>query len=102
MSDSFSSRLENLFDWKPDNSCRNIFAIYARTEGEPLRIIVGRLPELEGNSVFSRSKYLEDKLDHIRNILMWEPRGHSDMYGCIVTLPFSKALELNLGQKINF
>ena len=90
MSDSFSSRLENLFNWKPDNSCINILTIDAHTEGEPLRVIVGGLPELKGNSVLSKRKYLKDNFDHIRKVLMWEPRGHSDMYGCIVTPPFSK------------
>ena len=28
-------------------------------------------------------------LDHLRTALMWEPRGHADMYGCIVTPPVS-------------
>jgi len=90
MSNSFSNRLEKLFNWKPDNSCINIFTVDAHTEGEPLRVIVGGLPELKGNSILSRRKYLKDNLDHIRKVLMWEPRGHADMYGCIITPPFSK------------
>ncbi len=28
-----------------------------------------------------------ENLDHLRTALMWEPRGHADMYGCIVTPP---------------
>jgi trans-L-3-hydroxyproline dehydratase len=28
-----------------------------------------------------------ENLDHLRTALIWEPRGHADMYGCIVTPP---------------
>ncbi|MCB0054026.1 MAG: proline racemase family protein, partial [Caldilinea sp.] len=28
-----------------------------------------------------------EQLDHLRRALMWEPRGHADMYGALLTEP---------------
>ena len=62
------------------------------TAGEPLRIIVDGLPEIKDQSILECRRYFKDELDSIRTGLMWEPRGHSDMYGCvllhIITLGF--------------
>ena len=55
--------------------------------GEPLRVIVDGFPEIKGNTVLERRRYLKENLDHYRTSLMWEPRGHADMYGCIITPP---------------
>lgn len=57
------------------------------TGGEPLRIITGGLPEIPGKTVLERRRYFRDCLDHIRTGLMWEPRGHADMYGAVLTPP---------------
>ncbi len=57
------------------------------TGGEPLRVIVDGLPELKGNSVLDYRKYCKKNYDHLRTSLMFEPRGHTDMYGCILTPP---------------
>ena len=59
------------------------------TGGEPLRIITGGLPEIPGNTVLERRRYFREHLDHIRTGLMWEPRGHADMYGVVLTPPNS-------------
>jgi trans-L-3-hydroxyproline dehydratase len=55
------------------------------TGGEPLRIVTGGLPPIEGRTVLERRRFFRDNLDHIRTALMWEPRGHADMYGAVVT-----------------
>src|SRR6266700_7515818 len=64
-----------------------ITTIDAHAAGEPLRIITGGLPELPGNTSLERRQYMRQHFDHIRRALMWEPRGHYNMYGCIVTPP---------------
>jgi proline racemase len=61
-----------------------IRCIDAHTEGEPLRVVVGGYPELRGKTVLERRRYAREHFDHLRTALMWEPRGHADMYGCIV------------------
>ncbi|PJA98267.1 MAG: proline racemase [Ignavibacteriales bacterium CG_4_9_14_3_um_filter_30_11] len=96
MNKSFSDRLKNIYNWNPNKSCENIFTVDAHTEGEPLRVIIGGLPELKGNSVLERRRYIKENFDHIRKALMWEPRGHGDMYGCIVTPPFSKEADFGV------
>jgi len=72
-----------------DNTLK-ISTIDMHTEGEPLRVIIGGFPELKGNSLLSRRRYLKENFDHLRTALMFEPRGHADMYGCILTPPFSE------------
>ena len=59
----------------------------AHTAGEPLRIITGGLPPLPGATVLAKRRYFRENLDHIRTGLMWEPRGHADMYGAVLTEP---------------
>uniref|UniRef100_A0A3B5L8W7 trans-L-3-hydroxyproline dehydratase n=2 Tax=Xiphophorus couchianus TaxID=32473 RepID=A0A3B5L8W7_9TELE len=54
------------------------------TGGEPLRIIVAGYPEVRGDSVLSKRRYAREHLDHLRKVLMFEPRGHYDMYGALI------------------
>ncbi|HDZ41766.1 MAG TPA: proline racemase [Bacteroidetes bacterium] len=59
------------------------------TCGEPLRIITGGLPDLKGNTILEKRKYFAANYDNIRTALMFEPRGHADMYGAVLTGPSS-------------
>ncbi len=79
--------LQSLVDWYPPKNWIKITTIDAHTEGEPLRIFTSGLPELKGNSILEKRKYFKENYDHLRTALMWEPRGHADMYGCIITEP---------------
>ena len=80
---------DKLLSWKPPSDWKKITTIDAHTEGEPFRVITGGLPEIPGNSVLERRRYVREHLDDLRTALMWEPRGHADMYGCIVIPPDS-------------
>lgn len=57
------------------------------TAGEPFRIVTGGLPDLPGASILERRRFLRDRLDGVRTALMWEPRGHADMYGGVLVPP---------------
>lgn len=74
-------------DWQPPEDWVRITAIDAHTAGEPLRIITGGWPEMPGDTILAKRRYAREQLDHLRTALMWEPRGHADMYGCIPTEP---------------
>jgi trans-L-3-hydroxyproline dehydratase len=74
-------------DWSPPSDWNTITTIDAHAAGEPLRIITGGLPPIPGNTILEKRRFAQDHLDHIRTALMWEPRGHADMYGCILTEP---------------
>jgi proline racemase len=52
------------------------------TAGEPFRIVVGGVPALRGGTALERRRWAAEHLDHVRRLLVNEPRGHADMYGC--------------------
>ncbi len=64
-----------------------ITAVDAHTGGEPLRIFTGGLPTIPGETILAKRAYLRAHWDHLRTATMWEPRGHADMYGAILTEP---------------
>jgi len=74
-------------DFQPPENWLQIKTIDMHTGGEPLRVIVDGFPELQGNSVLDYRRYCKENYDHLRTALMFEPRGHADMYGCILTPP---------------
>lgn len=57
------------------------------TGGEPLRIITSGYPAIEGDTILQKRAHVRDNLDHLRKILMFEPRGHFDMYGALLVEP---------------
>ena len=57
------------------------------TGGEPLRIVTGGYPDLPAGTILEKRAYVRDKLDHLRKMLMFEPRGHADMYGALLVEP---------------
>lgn len=74
-------------NWQPPAHWTRITSVDAHTAGEPLRIITGGLPDLPGETILQKRQYARQHIDHLRRALMWEPRGHADMYGCILTPP---------------
>ena len=62
---------------------RRIKTVDAHAEGEPLRIIVEGWPEPEGETMLAKRAYARAHHDELRRSLMWEPRGHADMYGAL-------------------
>jgi len=57
------------------------------TAGEPLRIVTGGLPDIPGETMLAKRRFMQNRLDGFRKILMLEPRGHADMYGAVLTDP---------------
>ena len=76
-----------LKNWKPPEDWKVITTIDAHTEGEPLRVIIGGLEEIPGDTMLEKRRYALENIDYLRTGLMWEPRGHADMYGAIITKP---------------
>jgi trans-L-3-hydroxyproline dehydratase len=71
----------------PPSSWPVITTLDMHTGGEPLRVITGGLPEIKGATILEKRRYFREHFDYIRTGLMWEPRGHADMYGAILTEP---------------
>jgi proline racemase len=73
-----------------------IRTLEAHTAGEPLRIVLSGFPDLPGTTILEKRRYLKKNLDHLRTALMWEPRGHADMYGCLLTEPVNPGSHLGV------
>jgi proline racemase len=66
------------------------------TAGEPFRIVSGGVPPLRGGTIMAKRRYALDHLDEIRQLLVFEPRGHADMYGGFVTEPEDAGAQLGV------
>ncbi|HEX5470210.1 MAG TPA: proline racemase family protein [Gaiellaceae bacterium] len=66
------------------------------TAGEPFRIVTGGVASLEGTTVLERRRFALERLDDVRKLLVHEPRGHADMYGCFVTAPDDDGADLGV------
>ncbi|MCU4175254.1 proline racemase family protein [Carboxylicivirga sp. N1Y90] len=80
----------NKWEWQPPSNWLKIKTVDLHTGGEPLRVLYGGLPEVKGNTILEKRRYFRDQLDHIRTGTMFEPRGHADMYGALITEPITK------------
>jgi len=82
--------------WQPPRSWQRITTIEAHTAGEPLRVLTSGFPDLPGDTILAKRRFARENYDKLRTALMWEPRGHADMYGCIVTEPVTSDGDLGV------
>lgn len=66
---------------------RVISTIDSHAAGEPLRIFTSGVPPLPGATLLERRRHLKANHDDLRRALLFEPRGHADMYGAVLTPP---------------
>ncbi|MCI0431271.1 MAG: proline racemase family protein [Rhodospirillales bacterium] len=64
-----------------------IETVEMHTGGEPVRLVVDGFPEILGETILDKRRYARERLDHLRRLLIFEPRGHFDMYGAIPVAP---------------
>lgn len=62
-------------------------AVDSHTEGMPTRVITGGVGAVPGATMAERRRHFAGHLDHLRTLLMYEPRGHSAMSGAILQPP---------------
>lgn len=62
-----------------------VTTIDTHTGGNPTRTVTSGAPELIGNTMTEKMMYMSEHYDHFRQALMFEPRGHEVMSGCILT-----------------
>jgi trans-L-3-hydroxyproline dehydratase len=70
-------------------SGERIEAIDMHTAGEPTRIILNTPSLPAGADILARRRAAQSAWDRYRRMLMFEPRGHQDMYGALVLPPVS-------------
>lgn len=66
---------------------RTFSCIDAHTAGNPVRVVSGGGPQLEGDTMSKRRQHFLNEYDWIRTGLMFEPRGHDMMSGSILYPP---------------
>lgn len=93
---SAAMELSALQSWEAPEDWLSITVIDSHTGGEPFRLVVDGLPEIEGETVLARRRYAQDHLDDYRKLLMWEPRGHADMYGGWIGSPTTPGSDLSV------
>jgi len=79
--------IKKLKNWQAPEDWFEIQTIDAHTGGEPLRIIISGFPKLKGATLLEKRASAKNDFDQIRKALMWEPRGHADMYGALIVDP---------------
>ena len=83
-------------EWQPPEGLHRVTTIDAHTAGEPLRVILSGFPELEGSTILDRRRAAQEHHDALRTALMWEPRGHADMYGCLIVPPETEGADFGV------
>ena len=58
--------------------------IDTHTAGHPTRVIFSGIPRLDGATVRERREDFKAHFDHLRTLLLHEPRGHSAMVGLVL------------------
>jgi proline racemase/trans-L-3-hydroxyproline dehydratase len=66
------------------------------TAGEPFRIVTGGVDPIPGATILEKRRYALEHLDDVRALLVNEPRGHADMYGCFVTDAVAEGSDLGV------
>ena len=73
---------------------KTFFCVDAHTCGNPVRVVAGGAPLLEGKNMFERRQHFLREFDWIRKGLMFEPRGHDMMSGSILYPPTDPANDI--------
>ena len=66
------------------------------TAGEPFRIVTDGVEPPRGATILDKRRDALERLDHVRRLLVHEPRGHADMYGCFVVEPNDDGADLGV------
>lgn len=73
-----------------------ISVIDTHAAGEPARLVTAGIPKIPGKNMVEKKQYLIDHMDHIRKSVMFEPRGHQDMFGAFILSPTTDEADFGL------
>ena len=78
----------------PLDPALRIETVEMHTGGEPVRIVTAGYPALQGATLLAKRRDALTRLDAYRRFIMWEPRGHFDMYGVLPVTPDHPAADM--------
>jgi proline racemase len=73
-----------------------ISTIDTHTGGNPTRTVTSGAPKLIGRTMTEKMVYMKEHHDDFRRLLMYEPRGHGVMSGCILTEPCDPTADIGV------
>ena len=73
--------------WKAPTDWLCIKSIDAHTAGEPLRVVTEGWPDMPGETILAMREHARVHHDHLCRVIILEPRGHADMYACLLVPP---------------
>jgi len=82
--------------WRGPSGWRLARTIDAHTGGEPFRVVIEGAPPIPGDTMLAKRQWAEEQVDSLRRVLIWEPRGHADMYGCFLTEPVTPTADFGI------
>lgn len=74
----------------------SIETIDTHTMGEATRTVISGFPEILGETMMEKKEFVRENYDHLRKLLMNEPRGHKDMFGSILTAPTNSKCDIGI------
>ena len=74
----------------------SVAAVDYHTGGEPFRIVTSDVGPIAGRTILEKRRHCAEHLDDVRRLLVFEPRGHADMYGCFVVEPEDGGADLGV------
>lgn len=76
-----------LHEWALPSHGLKVETVDAHAGGQSLRVILRGVPPLRGRTMEERQAYVRKHFDHLRRSLLFEPRGHAELYACLLTPP---------------
>jgi len=73
-----------------------VTTIDTHTGGNPTRTVTSGAPTLIGSTMTEKMVYMSEHHDDFRRALMFEPRGHEVMSGCILTEPCDPTADIGV------
>ena len=73
-----------------------ISVIDTHTAGEAARLVTAGIPKIPGKDMVEKKQYFIEYLDDVRKSVMFEPRGHQDMFGAFLLPPTKEEADFGL------
>lgn len=80
-------RAPRIMTWEPPAHWLRFTTIDAHTAGEPLRVVTSGWPDMPGDTILAMRAHAREHHDDLRRAIILEPRGHADMYACLLVPP---------------
>ncbi len=75
---------------------RVLSAVDTHAAGSPERVVVSGVPLIPGDTMLEKARYMRGNMDHLRTLLVHEPRGHGNMYASLIVPPTTPGADVGV------